>query len=135
MEALFHRPMWKGGVGSAGFKGRVQTFIQQFIARNHLSWRAPTTVGQKLPDGWMGKWFHCSLFYYIKTEGVANKQALNGDETKFLKCFVAKRQIAEKGVKEVAAGTDGGEKEGISTFLYTDADCTPQRPFSLFLGR
>ena len=51
MEALFHRPMWKGGVGSAGFKGRVQTFIQQFIARNHLSWRAPTTVGQKLPDG------------------------------------------------------------------------------------
>ena len=126
MEALFHRPLWKGGVGSPGFKGRVQAYIQSFLARNSLSWRAPTSIGQKLPDGWMGKWFYCSLFYYIKTEGVANKQAMNGDETKFLKCFVAKRQIAEKGAKEVPAGTDGGEKDGISTFLYTDADANPQ---------
>ena len=78
MEALFHRPMWKGGVGSPGFKGRVHNFVQSFLARNNLAWRAPTSVGQKLPEGWMGKWFYCSMFYYIKTEGVSNPHAFNG---------------------------------------------------------
>ena len=58
MEATFHRPLWKGGVGSAGFKGRVHNFIQGFMARNNFTWRAPTSVGQKLPEGWMGKWFY-----------------------------------------------------------------------------
>ena len=94
-----------------------------------MTWRAPTTIGQKLPEGWMGKWFFCSMFYYMKTEGIPNKRAYNGDETKFYKCFVSRRQIAEKGSTQVCAGTDGSEKDGISTFLYTDGDAVPQRPF------
>ena len=115
MEALFHRPSWKGGVDSAGFTGRGQNYIQLFMARNNFSWRCPTTVGQKLPLGWMGKWFCCSLFYYIKSEGIPKNMSMNGDETKFWRCFVAKKQIAGKGEKEVCAGTDGDEKDGIST--------------------
>ena len=134
MEAIYHRPNWKGGLESAGFMGRVQNYIQLFMARNNLAWRAPTSIGQKLPVGWMGKWFCCSLFYFVKTEGVENKFAHNGDETKFWRTFVAKKQIAEKGAKEVHAGTDGDEKDGISTFLYTDADAVPQRPFFILQG-
>jgi len=134
MEALFHRPNWKGGVDSAGFTGRAQNYIQLFLARNNLSWRSPTTVGQKLPLGWMGKWFCCSLFYYIKSEGIPKNMSMNGDETKFWRCFVAKKQIAQKGEKEVCAGTDGDEKDGISTFLYTDANAVPQRPFFILTG-
>ena len=82
----------------------------------------------------MGKWFCCSLYYYVKTEGVPNKRAYNGDETKFLRTFVANKQIAEKGAKEVYAGTEGDEKDGFSCFLYTDADAVPQRPFFIRQG-
>ena len=74
------------------------------------------------------------MFYYIKTEGVPNNLAHNGDETKFYRCFVSKKQIAPKGSKEVLAGTDGGEKDGFSTFLYTDGDGKPQRPFFILAG-
>ena len=45
-----------------------------------------------------------------------------------------KKQIAQKGEKEVCAGTDGDEKDGISTFLYTDANAVPQRPFFILTG-
>ena len=134
MEALFHRPSWKGGVDSVGFNGRVQKYIQLFLTRNNCSRRVPTTIGQKLPQRWMRKWYCCSLFYYIKTEGVQNPYANNGDETKFYRCFVAKKQIADKGSIEVCAGTEGDEKDGISTFLYTDADAVPQRPFFILTG-
>ena len=94
--------------------------MQLFMARNNCVWRAPTTIGQKLPVGWMGKWYCCSLIYYMKTEGVPNPMAMNGDETKFYRGVVWKKQIAEKGASQVCAGTDGDEKDGTSTFLYTD---------------
>ena len=32
MKALFHRPNFKGGIDSPGFRGRVQNDIQSFIA-------------------------------------------------------------------------------------------------------
>ena len=134
MEALFHRPNFKGGIDSPGFRGRIQNYIQSFIARNNLAWRAPTTIGQKLPLGWMGEWFCSSLYYYVKTEGVPNKRAYNGYETNFLRTFVAKKQIAEKGAKEVYAGTEGDEKDGFSAFLYTDGDAVPQQPFFIIKG-
>ena len=54
---VFHRPSWKGGVDSPGFMGTVQNYIQLFIARNNFARRAPTTIGQKLPIGWMGSGF------------------------------------------------------------------------------
>ena len=82
----------------------------------------------------MGKWFCCSLYYYEKTEGVPNNRAYNRDETKFLRTFIANKQIAKKGAKEVYAGTEGDKKDGFSAFLYTDADADPQHPFFILQG-
>ena len=64
MEALFQRPNFKGGHNAPNFKSKVANFMQSFIARNNIAWRTPTTIGQKLPQGWMGKWFICSMYYY-----------------------------------------------------------------------
>jgi hypothetical protein len=82
LEALFHRPNFKGGPESPGWRGKVANFLQSFQARNNFVWRCPTTIGQKLPQGWMGKWYVCSMFYYIKTEGIPLSLCYNGDETK-----------------------------------------------------
>ena len=119
----------EGGVGSprfSGFMSRVQNYIQLFIARNNFAWRALTTIGQKLPVRWMGKWFCCPLYSYIKTKGVPNNLAWNGNKPKFWRTFVAKKQIGEKGTKEACAGTDRDESDGTSTFLHTDANAVPQ---------
>ena len=37
MEALYHRPNFKGGIDSPGFRGRIQNYIQSFIARNNFA--------------------------------------------------------------------------------------------------
>ena len=57
LEAIFQRPNFKGGPESPGWRGKVANFLQSFQARNNFVWRCPTTIGQKLPQGWMGKWY------------------------------------------------------------------------------
>ena len=73
---------------------RAHQFVVRFRERNNFVWRMPTTVGQKRPPGAEGKWFLCSEFYYIKTKGIPKKFNYNGDETKVIHEFVAKKQMA-----------------------------------------
>jgi len=130
LEALFQRPNFKGGPDSPGWKAKVANYLQAF----NFVWRSPTTIGQKLPQGWMGKWYLCSMFYYVKTEGIPLHLSFNGDETKFLKNFVSSKQLAIKGSKEVPCATEGQEKDGVSCFLYTDGNGVHQDPFFFIPG-
>ena len=60
--------------------------------------------------------------------------SFNGDETKFWKNFFAKRQLALQGTKEVPCGTEGQEKDGLSTFLYTSGHGVKEDPFFILTG-
>ena len=134
MEALDHFPNWLGGPDALRFMERAHDFVKRFKDRNRLAWRAPTTIGQKRPVGYEGKWRVCSEFYYVKTKGIPKKYNYNGDETKVLHEPVARRQLAKKGAKRVHARTSGGEKEGNSVFLGTDGVGEKMRPFIIFKG-
>ena len=112
LEALDEFPNWLGGVNAPRFMDRASQFVKRFRERNNLVWRMPTTIGQKRPPGYEGKWFLCAEFYSIKTKGIPKKYNYNGDETKVLHEQVAKKQMCKRGVKRVHALTSGREKEG-----------------------
>ena len=113
---------------------RASQFVKRFRERNNLVWRMPTTIGQKRPPGYEGKWFLCAEFYYIKTKGIPKKYNYNGDKTHVTHEQVAKKQLAKRGVKRVHAQTSGREKEGNSVFLGTDGCGFKMRPFIILNG-
>ena len=64
-ECLCHDENFLGGATSPHFTKRIADFLRHWRKRNFKRLRKPTSTGQKLPDGYTGKWEACS--YYMLT--------------------------------------------------------------------
>ena len=79
--------------------------------------RKPTSTGQKLPDGYTGKWEACSYYFYLETKGVPKKNVWHGDETKIPVEQPPAKVYADTGQKRVPIRTSGQDKENLTAFL------------------
>ena len=79
--------------------------------------RKPTSTGQKLPDGYTGKWEACSYYFYLETKGVPPEHCWHGDETKIPVEETPGKVIADVGQKRVPCRTSGQDKENLTAFL------------------
>jgi len=64
-ECLTHDEKFLGGSSSPNFTKRVSDFLRHWRKRNNNRLRKPTSTGQKLPDGYTGKWEACSYYFYL----------------------------------------------------------------------
>ena len=55
-ECLAHNELFLGGATSPNFTSRISDFLRHWRKRNLKTLRKPTSTGQKLPDGYTGKW-------------------------------------------------------------------------------
>ena len=66
-ECLTHDDKFLGGSSSPLFTKRISDFLRHWRQRNKKNLRKPTSTGQKLPDGYTGKWEACSCYFYLDT--------------------------------------------------------------------
>ena len=85
--------------------------------RNLKALRKPTSTGQKLPDGYTGKWEACSYYFYLETKRVPKKNVWHGDETKIPVEQPPAKVYADKGQKRVPIRCSGQDKENLTAFL------------------
>ena len=64
-KRLSHNEKFLGGATSPNFTKRVSDFLRHWRKRNNKNLRKPTSTGQKLPDGYTGKWESCSYYFRI----------------------------------------------------------------------
>ena len=116
-ECLTHDEKFLGGSTSPLFTKRISDFLRQWRLRNQKRLRTPTSAGQKLPDGYTGKWEACAYYFYLETKGVPPENAWHGDETRIPVEETPSKVIADVGQKDVPVRTSGQEKDGLTAFL------------------
>ena len=116
-ECLTHDEKFLGGSTSPLFTKRISDFLRHWRQRNLKRLRKPTSTGQKLPDGYTGKWEACSYYFYLETKGVPPEHCWHGDETKIPVEETPGKVIADVGEKRVPCRTSGQEKENLTAFL------------------
>jgi hypothetical protein len=116
-ECLAHNEEFLGGATSPNFTSRISDFLRHWRKRNLKTLRKPTSTGQKLPDGYTGKWEACSYYFYLETKGVPKKDVWHGDETKIPVEQPPAEVYADKGQKRVPIRTSGQDKENLTAFL------------------
>ena len=109
-ECLTHDEKFLGGSSSPNFTKRVSDFLRHWRKRNNKCLRKPTSTGQKLPDGYTGKWEACSYYFYLETKGVPTKNVYHGDETKVWVEETPGKVYADAGAKRVPVRTSGQDK-------------------------
>ena len=80
-ECLAHDDKFLGGVNSPKFTSRISDFLRHWRRRNVKKLCTPTSTGQKLPEGYQGKWEATSYYFYLETKGVDPRYVYHGDET------------------------------------------------------
>ena len=120
-ECLTHKEKFLGGATSPNFTKRVSDFLRHWRKRNNKRLRKPTSTGQKLPDGYTGKWEACAYYFYLETKGVPTKNVYHGDETKICMEDVPGKVYADAGAKRVPVRTSGQDKDNITGFLVQNA--------------
>ena len=120
-ECLTHNEKFLGGATSPNFTKRVSDFLRHWRKRNNKRLRKPTSTGQKLPDGYTGKWEACAYYFYLETKGVPTKNVYHGDETKICMEDVPGKVYADAGAKRVPVRTSGQDKDNITGFLVQNA--------------
>ena len=83
-ECLTHDDKFLGGSTSPLFTKRISDFLRQWRLRNQKRLRKPTSTGQKLPDGYTGKWEACAYYFYLETKGVPLKMLGTGTKLESL---------------------------------------------------
>ena len=121
-ECLAHNEDFLGGASSPNFTARVSDFLRHWRKRNIKTLRKPTSTGQKLPEGYTGKWEACSYYFYLETKGIPVKQVWHGDETKIPVEEAPSKVYADKGAKRVPIRTSGQDKENLTAFLVQNAE-------------
>ena len=121
-ECLAHNEDFLGGASSPNFTARVSDFLRHWRKRNIKTLRKPTSTGQKLPEGYTGKWEACSYYFYLETKGIPVKQVWHGDETKIPVEEPPSKVYADKGAKRVPIRTSGQDKENLTAFLVQNAE-------------
>ena len=121
-ECLTHNEKFLGGATSPQFTKRISDFLRHWRRRNLKRLRKPTTTGQKLPDGYTGKWEACSYYFYLETKGVPKKNVWHGDETKIVYEDTPGKVYADAGAKRVPVRTSGQEKDNLTGFLVQNAE-------------
>ena len=120
-ECLTHDEKFLGGSSSPNFTKRVSDFLRHWRKRNNKRLRKPTSTGQKLPDGYTGKWEACSYYFYLETKGVPTKNVYHGDETKVWVEETPGKVYADAGAKRVPVRTSGQDKDNLTGFLVQNA--------------
>ncbi len=105
----------------AEFKGSSQ-WCARFMKRHHLSVRATTSVGQKLPIDWEEKLASFKLFVDNKKAGIEAQHIENMDEVPVSFDMVGNHTIDNKGAKEVKITSTGHEKSNFTVILCATAD-------------
>ena len=116
-ECLAHNEKFLGGASSPKFTSRVSDFLRHWRKRNIKTLRKPTSTGQKLPEGYTGKWEACSYYFYLETKGVPIANCYHGDETKIPVEEPPSKVYADKGAKRVPIRTSGQDKDNLTAFL------------------
>ena len=116
-KCLAHNENFLGGPESPNFKMRIADFLKNWRRRNLKGLRKPTSTGQKLPDGYTGKWEAASYYFYLETKGYDPKWVYQGDETNLPDEEVPSRVYADLGVKRVPVRTSGQDKDNKTAFL------------------
>ena len=133
-ECLAHDDKFLGGASSPQFTKRISDFLRHWRTRNKKKLRKPTSTGQKLPEGYTGKWEACSYYFYLETKGVPPENVYHGDETKALYEDIPNKVIADEGAKSVPCRTSGQEKEGLTAFLVQNTYGKKLPLFPIFRG-
>ena len=123
-----------GGASSPKFTKRISDFLRHWRTRNKKKLRKPTSTGQKLPEGYTGKWEACSYYFYLETKGVPPENCYHGDETKVLYEDIPNKVIADEGAKSVPCKTSGQEKDGVTAFLVQNTFGRKLPLFPIFKG-
>jgi len=116
-ECLAHNEQFLGGAESPNFKSRVADFLRNWRRRHLKRLRVPTSSGQKLPEGYTGKWEASSYYFYLETKGYDPKWVYHGDETNLPDEDVPSRVYADMGAPRVNVRTSGQEKDNKTGFL------------------
>jgi len=116
-ECLAHNEEFLGGAESPNFKSRVADFLRNWRRRHLKRLRVPTSSGQKLPEGYTGKWEASSYYFYLETKGYDPKWVYHGDETNLPDEDVPSRVYADMGAPRVNVRTSGQEKDNKTGFL------------------
>ena len=116
-ECLAHKEDFMGGASSPGFTTRIADYLRNWRKRNLKTLRKPTSTGQKLPEGYEGKWEATSYYFYLKTKGIDPEYAYHGDETRMPVETIPNKVYAQIGAKRVPVRTSGQDKSGLTAFL------------------
>ena len=116
-ECLNHNENFLGGVESPNFKPRVADFLRNWRRRNLKRLRMPTSSGQKLPEGYTGKWEASSYYFYLETKGYDPQWVYHGDETNLPDEDVPTKVYADLGAPRVHVRTSGQDKDNKTAFL------------------
>ena len=77
----------------------------------------PTSSGQKLPEGYTGKWEASSYYFYLETKGYDPQWVYHGDETNLPDEDVPTKVYADLGAPRVHVRTSGQDKDNKTAFL------------------